>query len=162
MWLWANVHGTFALGFVYLGLHVAGRWLDGAPPWSGRERVLVAGGGSGRWRWCLVNPYGPAPRCSSRSSSSAGATSSGRSPNGAHRTSTRSRASCSPVWAAVFLACLALGRRRLSRRDLVVTVPFLLLAVWAQRNIALAPLVGVAAAARRVAPAVPRRRQIRR
>ena len=62
------------------------------------------------------------------------------------------------VWLAVFVACFALGRRRPSRRDVVVTVPFLLLAFWAQRNIALSPLVGVAAAARCVAPRrVPRR-----
>ncbi|MFM8304836.1 MAG: hypothetical protein ACKOA9_11155, partial [Actinomycetota bacterium] len=27
-WLWANVHGSFALGFVYLGLHLVGRGLD--------------------------------------------------------------------------------------------------------------------------------------
>ncbi|HET9772503.1 MAG TPA: serine hydrolase, partial [Acidimicrobiia bacterium] len=40
---------------------------------------------------------------------------------------------------------------RPTRRDVVVTVPFLLLAFWAQRNIALSPLVGVAAAARCVA-----------
>jgi hypothetical protein len=51
----------------------------------------------------------------------------------------------------VFVACFALGRHRPSRRDVVVTVPFLLLALWAQRNIALSPLVGVAAAARCVA-----------
>jgi beta-lactamase class A len=51
-------------------------------------------------------------------------------------------------WLTVFVACFALGRRRPSRRDVVVTVPFLLLAFWAQRNIALSPLVGVAAAAR--------------
>jgi hypothetical protein len=28
-WIWANVHGTFALGFAYLGLHLLGRWLEG-------------------------------------------------------------------------------------------------------------------------------------
>ena len=40
LWLWANVHGTFALGFAYLGLHLAGRWLEGAPFWAGRERAI--------------------------------------------------------------------------------------------------------------------------
>ena len=35
MWLWANMHGTFALGFAYLGLHLLGRWVDGAPPVGG-------------------------------------------------------------------------------------------------------------------------------
>ena len=28
-WVWANVHGTFALGFAYLALHLLGRWFDG-------------------------------------------------------------------------------------------------------------------------------------
>ena len=40
-------------------------------------------------------------------------------------------------WLAVFVACLALGRHRPSRRDVVVTVPFLAPGLWAQRNIAL-------------------------
>src|SRR5690242_12338556 len=26
LWLWANVHGTYELGFAYLGLHLIGRW----------------------------------------------------------------------------------------------------------------------------------------
>src|SRR5713226_3380496 len=26
MWLWANTHGTYQLGFAYLGLHLLGRW----------------------------------------------------------------------------------------------------------------------------------------
>src|SRR6266576_1450396 len=43
MWLWANTHGTYQLGFAYLGLHLLGRWLDGARPWSGRERRLCTG-----------------------------------------------------------------------------------------------------------------------
>ena len=30
MWLWANTHGTYQLGFAYLGLHLLGRWVDGA------------------------------------------------------------------------------------------------------------------------------------
>ncbi len=56
-WLWANVHGTFALGFAYLGLHLLGRWVDGARPWDGRERVLLAGGAIG-FAVVFVNPYG--------------------------------------------------------------------------------------------------------
>src|SRR5436190_3240672 len=42
-WLWANTHGSFALGFAYLGLHLLGRWADGARPWEGRERLLAIG-----------------------------------------------------------------------------------------------------------------------
>ena len=45
MWLWANTHGTYELGFAYLGLHLLGRWVDGAPPWVGRERRLLIGDG---------------------------------------------------------------------------------------------------------------------
>jgi hypothetical protein len=43
-WLWANTHGSFALGFAYLGLHLVGRWFDGARPWEGRERTLLGAG----------------------------------------------------------------------------------------------------------------------
>jgi hypothetical protein len=46
---------------------------------------------------------------------------------------------------------LARGRNRPSRRDLVVTLPFALLALWAQRNIAVAPLVALPVMARAVA-----------
>jgi hypothetical protein len=59
LWLWANVHGTFALGFVYLGLHLAGRWLEGSPPWLGREGRLLRGAALAGGL-CLLNPYGPA------------------------------------------------------------------------------------------------------
>ncbi len=37
MWLWANTHGTYELGFAYLALHLLGRWTDGAPPWAGES-----------------------------------------------------------------------------------------------------------------------------
>ena len=58
IWLWANVHGSFALGVVYIGLHVLGRWLDGDVPWRGRERDLVLGTLLGL-TVSLANPYGP-------------------------------------------------------------------------------------------------------
>ena len=61
-WLWANIHGTFALGFAYLGLHLLGRWLDGAPPWDGRERLLLGRRGDRLRRRRSSNPYG-ARRC---------------------------------------------------------------------------------------------------
>ncbi|HYH50855.1 MAG TPA: serine hydrolase, partial [Acidimicrobiia bacterium] len=143
---WANVHGTFSLGLVYLGLHLAGRWLEGAPFWAGRERVLaqamvvsvvVA----------ALNPYGPPLLLFPFELVSRGdilkRVTEWRSPD--FRTI---QGLMFAGWLAVFVACFALGRRRPSRRDVVVTVPFLLLAFWAQRNIALSPLVGVAAAAR--------------
>jgi len=154
IWLWANVHGTFSLGLVYLGLHVGGRWLEGAPFWRGRERtltqatviaVVVA----------ALNPYGPGLLLFPVQLLSRGdvlrRVTEWRSPD--FRTI---QGVMFAGWTAVFIGCFALGRHRPSRRDVVVTVPFLLLAFWAQRNIALSPLVGVAAAARTVARDEPR------
>jgi beta-lactamase class A len=154
MALWANVHGTFALGFLYLGLHLAGRWLDRAPPWAGRERSLAVAGALALTA-CLANPYGPGLllfpiRLLGRGDILRQVTEWRPPLPGSVQ------GIMLGIWAAVFLACLALGRRRVSRRDVVVTMPFLLLAVWAQRNIALAPLAGVAVAARVVAPATAR------
>lgn len=154
MALWANVHGTFALGFLYLGLHLAGRWLDGAPPWAGRERRLVVAGVLGL-ATCLANPYGPGLllfpiRLLGRGEILRQVTE--WRPPLPHSV----QGIMLGVWTAVFLACLVLGRRRISRRDIVVTLPFLLLAVWAERNIALAPMAGIAVAARAVASATSR------
>ena len=52
------------------------------------------------------------------------------------------------LWICVFIAAVARGRHRASRRDLIVTVPMLLLALWALRNIAVAPLVALPVVAR--------------
>ena len=48
----------------------------------------------------------------------------------------------------MFLVALARGRHRVTRRDLVVAVPMLLLALWAVRNVAVAPLIGLPVVAR--------------
>jgi beta-lactamase class A len=149
IWLWANIHGTFSLGLVYLGLHLAGRWLEGAPFWTGRERVLFQAAVIAVVLAAL-NPYGPGLLLFPVELISRGEilkrVTEWRSPD--FRTI---QGLMFAGWLAVFVACFALGRHRPSRRDVVVTVPFLLLAFWAQRNIALSPLVGVAAAARCVA-----------
>jgi hypothetical protein len=55
------------------------------------------------------------------------------------------------LWVAVFVVVLAKARHRVGVRDLVVTVPFLLLGFWALRNVAIAPLVCLPVAARAVA-----------
>jgi beta-lactamase class A len=154
IWLWANVHGTYTLGFVYLGLHLAGRWLEGAPPWLGRERAVATAMGVALVA-VLINPYGPGllvfpARLLGRGEILRQVT-EWRSPD-LHTVQGLMLA----VWTVVFTGCLLVGRRRVRRRDLVVSVPFLLLAVWAQRNIAVAPLVGVAAAARAAARPNPR------
>ena len=146
LWLWANVHGTFSLGLAYLGLHLAGRWLEGAPFWAGRERVLFQASVIAVVVAAL-NPYGPGLLLFPIQLITRGdilkRVTEWRSPD--FRTI---QGLMFAGWLAVFVTCFALGRRRPSRRDVVVTVPFLLLAFWAQRNIALSPLVGVAAAAR--------------
>ena len=154
MWLWANLHGTFVLGFLYLALHLAGRWLDGAAPWRDREWLLSQAAAMGL-ALTLVNPYGfdllvfPIQLL-------------GRNEILREVTEWRPPRPGSvqgimlAVWGGVFLACLAFGRRRPSRRDLLVSVPFLLLAISAERNIAMAPLVGLVVAARAVAPSTPR------
>jgi len=149
MWLWINIHGSFSLGFVYLGLHVVGRWADGEPPWQGREREITKAAVLA-FAVCLVNPYGPTLVLFPVELLSRGdilkRVIEWRSPE------FRSvQGVAFAAWMAVFVCCLAAGRHRPSRRDLIVSVPFLLLAFWAQRNIAVAPLVGLPVVARAVA-----------
>ena len=147
--VWANVHGSFALGFAYLGLHVAGRWADGEPPWTGRSRTLVAATAVGAVA-CLVNPYGvdqlwfPVRLL-------------GRAHELRHVIEWSSpdfhrfRGQVLIVWLVVFVVVVARAPRRPSRRDLIVALPFLLLGFWALRNVGLAPLVGLPVVARLVA-----------
>ncbi|MFA5883708.1 MAG: hypothetical protein WDA60_07645 [Acidimicrobiia bacterium] len=148
-WLWANVHGTFSLGFAYLGLHLLGRWLDGARPWQGRERVLLVGSLIA-FAACFVNPYGPALVLFPIELLGRGDilrhVIEWASPN-FHDI----RGQSFLLWLAVYVAVVARGRNRVSRRDLVVTIPFLILALWALRNVAIAPLVGVPVVARAMA-----------
>ena len=146
IWLWANVHGSFALGIAYLGLHVVGRWVDGAPPWAGRERTLVLGTGVGLLA-ALVNPYGLELLTFPVQLLSRGEILSNvyewQSPDFRDRWGIAFGA-----WLVVYVWALARGRHRVTRRDLVVTIPMVLLALWATRNIAIAPLVGLPVLAR--------------
>jgi len=52
------------------------------------------------------------------------------------------------LWIVVYMWALARGRHRVTRRDLIVTIPMLLLALWAVRNVAIAPLVCLSVVAR--------------
>jgi hypothetical protein len=154
-WLWANVHGTFALGFAYLGLHLVGRWLEGHRPWDGRERRLLAGAGIG-FLACFVNPYGAAlvtfPVDLLRRGDVLDGVIEWSSPD-FHTV----RGLAFALWIVVFAAVIAKAPRgRVTLRDLVVTVPFLVLGLWALRNVTIAPLVGLPVLARAVA--VPVRR----
>lgn len=148
MWIWANVHGTFVLGFVYLALHLLGGWLDGAVPWRGSQRRLLACGVLAG-AVCFANPYGPAlvlfpfelvGRDVLRD------VTEWRSPD-----LDTVRGVAYACWASVLMACLALGRNRPSRRDIVVTLPFVFLGWWALRNVTIAPLVTLPIAARALA-----------
>jgi len=148
-WLWANVHGSFSLGFVYLALHVAGRWLDGSPPWQGRERRLVIAAVIS-FAVCFVNPYGPAlvtfPVHLLGRGDILKNVIEWRSPN--FRTT---QGLGFAGFLVVFVAVVARAAHRPTRRDLLVAMPFVLLAFWAQRNIAVAPLIALPVMARAVA-----------
>jgi hypothetical protein len=146
MWLWANTHGTYQLGFAYLGLHVLGRWLDGAPPWKGRERTLVLGALIA-FAAVFVNPYGVGLVTFPIELLSRGDILSHivewKSPD-----FRQAWGVALGLWIVVFVVALARGRHRVTRRDLVVAVPMLLLALWAVRNVAVAPLIGLPVVAR--------------
>ncbi len=148
-WLWANVHGTFELGVAYVALHLLGRWVEGAVPWRGRERDLVAGTALAMVV-SLFNPYGPGMLLFPVQLL-------GRGQVLARVVEWRSPQFRSPVgiafaaWLVVLLAAVLLSSKRPTRRDVVVLVPFLLLALWAERNIGDAVLVTLPIAARAVA-----------
>lgn len=148
-WLWANVHGSFALGFAYLGLHLLGRWLDGHRPWEGRERRLLIGSALA-FAVTFLNPYGPAlvffPVRLMQRGDVLKDVIEWMSPD-FHTV----RGQAFLLWIAVFVVVLARAPHRVSRRDLVVTIPFLLLGLWALRNVAIAPLVGLPVVARALA-----------
>ncbi len=120
-WLWANVHGTFALGFAYLGLHLVGRWLDGARPWEGRERQLLVGSAIA-FGVTFLNPYGPAlvffPVELMRRGDVLEDVIEWMSPD-FHTV----RGQSFLLWIAVFVVVIARAPQRVSRRDLVVTHP---------------------------------------
>ncbi len=153
LWCWANVHGTFVLGFAYLGLHLVGRWLDGHRPWEGRERRLLVGAGVAVVA-VFISPYGvslvtfPTVLLS-------------RAEIFRHIVEWGSpdfhslRGELYALWIVTFVVLLVRAPGKVSRRDLLVSLPFLVLGLWALRNIALAPLVGLPIAARAVA--APRR-----
>jgi hypothetical protein len=147
-WLWANVHGTFALGFAYIALHLLGRWFDGSAPEHGRERTLLAGSAIALVA-TFVNPYGLSlvlfPIDLLRRGDILRHIVEWGSPD-FHSV----RGQSFILWVAVFAVVIARGAHRVTRRDLTVSIPFLALALWALRNVALAPLVCLPIAARAV------------
>jgi hypothetical protein len=147
MWLWVNVHGTFVLGFVYLALHLLGRGVDGASPFApGVERRLLLAGVIALGV-VFINPYGvdlvTFPAHLVARSGALTYIVEWRSPD-LHKPSGIAFA----LWVVVYVVALARGRHRVSPRDLIVTLPFVLLALWALRNVALAPFVALPVVAR--------------
>lgn len=158
MCLWANVHGSFALGFCYIALHLIGCRLDGAALWRGRERRLIWAAALGLAA-CLINPYGYRLLFFPLTLLSRGEVL--RNVQEWQSPDFRSTLGVTfAVWIAVFVAVLARAPRRATRRDLVVAVAFLLLGFWALRNLAVVSLVGLPIAARLLAN--PEKRSERR
>ena len=148
------------LGFAYLGLHLLGRWLDGAPPWFGRERRLLTGAAIA-FAVVFVNPYGVELVTFPIDLLSRGDILSHivewKSPD-----FRQAWGVALALWIVVFLVALARGRHRVTRRDLIVTVPMLLLALWAIRNVAIAPLIGLPVVARAFARDAEKPSELRR
>jgi hypothetical protein len=149
MWTWANVHGTFALGFAYLAAHLAGRWLDGARPWEGPDRRLLVGSAAALAA-CLVNPIGVSlltfPIHLLQRGEVLNQILEWKSPDFHSFIGM-----LFGIWVVIYVFALAGARRRPTRRDILVSVAFLVLGLWALRNVALAPIVGLAVVARMLA-----------
>jgi hypothetical protein len=149
MWIWANVHGTFALGFAYLAVHLVGCWLDGERPWEGRSRPLLTAGAVAL-AVCLVNPLGASlltfPIHLLARGDVLNQVMEWRSPD-FHGFIGMAFA----LWVVVLVTALARRQPRPTRRDILVSVSFLLLGFWALRNLAVVPIVGLVVVARAAA-----------
>jgi hypothetical protein len=150
LWVWVNVHGTFALGFGYLVVHLFGCWLDSEPPLVGRSRDLLVGTAIAAVA-VFVNPYGPSlvffPLALM-----------GRS-QVLHNVGEWQAVDFHTVTGVVFAAwvvitMVAFARSRPRRGELVVSIVFLLLGWWAVRNVAIAVTVTIPIVARCFRPAV--------
>jgi hypothetical protein len=139
MWLWVNVHGSFSLGFLYLAVYLAARWIDGSPPLAGRERGLVVGTAIAAVL-VFVNPYGPrlvlfpvALMGRSRVLS-----------NVIEWQSVDLHSATGFLFAVwVCITLVALARSRPTRGELLITLVFLFLGWWAVRNVAIAVAVTI-------------------
>jgi len=147
-WFWINVHGSFALGFGFLALHLVGRWFEGARPWDGQEGRLAGGAVIGLLVG-FVNPYGY--RLVLFPISLVGKTNLRELAEWKSPDFTQAVGLAFIIWLSVLIVVLAASRHRPSRRDLIVTIPFVILAFWALRNVAIAGLVTLPVLARAVA-----------
>jgi len=149
IWVWANIHGSFVLAFVYLGLHCLGRWLEGARPWSGRERQLM-GAAVAAFVLCFVNPYGgrlliaPIHLLTHHvvlSNVTEWRPPAARSVQGV----------IFMLWVLILIGAAIRGFARVTLRGLAVSIPFLVMGLWAERNIAIAPIASFPVVARALA-----------
>lgn len=146
VWVWANSHGSFVLGFGWLVLVVAGQWLDGgrrrdvrpaALPWLGGFVVGVV--------VAALNPLGPRLLAFPFAII-------GRRDAFAHVVEWRSPSFQSGP-GLLTLVCLigvvvVLARARPAWRDLLPVAAFLLLGLAAQRNLPMAAVVAAPALGR--------------
>jgi hypothetical protein len=146
MWIWANLHGSFMLGFAYLGLYLAGEWAEGRPPWARGGRALALSALAG-FALCFLNPYG-ADLIAEPFHLLA------RPSVLAHVIEWRPARLDSPqalmylAWLAALAICFAIGARVHIVRSLTISLPFVALGLLAFRNIAIAPVVTMPVAAR--------------
>lgn len=152
IWVWANVHGSWTLGVGYVALHALGRCFDGEPLLAGRSRTLLAATGMGIVV-SVVNPYfvdlllfpvellGRGEVLASVAE---------------WRPPSLHRANGMAFGVTLVALVVSLGRTRATWRDLLVSVVFLLLGLWAIRNIAVAAIVAAPVIARAWRSDVPR------
>jgi hypothetical protein len=152
MWLWANTHGTFVIGVGYLALHLVGRALEGHPPNRARERDLGRAGAIAA-AVTLLNPYFLDLVLFPLNLMARGEVlrdvSEWQSPN--------FREPGAMLFGA-FIVCtlIVLARKRPGTRDLVVTVVFVVLGLWAIRNVGLAVIAVLPVLSRLLRRDVPR------
>ncbi len=161
MWLWANTHGTFVIGFGYLAVHLVGRACEGHSVRQGRERTLFRASLIAA-AVTLVNPYGLDlvlfPLRLMARGDVLHDVAEWQSPN--------FREPGGMLFGA-FVVCtlVVLARKRPGVRDVLVTVVFVVLGLYAIRNVGLAAIAILPVLARLVRNDAPRpddRRSIHR
>lgn len=146
IWLWGNSHGSVALGIGYLLLHVVGAAVEGHPPVAGsRERMLLLGLVAALVTLC-ANPYGPRllwfPIALVERGTVLSDVAEWMSPD-FHSSAGKAFA----VWLVVSVLVVLRGRRP-GWRDILVGTVFVMLALWALRNLAIAVVVTLPIVAR--------------
>ena len=143
VWLWVNSHGSFPLGLVWLGARAAGEALD----WKDRPRETVRyiGGFLGGLAVSVLNPLGARlllfPLTLGEKRSSFDAILEWQSPN-FHLVSNRI------ALLSLAVTALLMFRARLTWRDAVPSVAFLVMALYSVRNLPVFAIVAAPVLAR--------------